>query len=76
VGAAAGGQRARLVAWHAERVGQVGAVETVPHAELDDLPVGGAQPSQRRLGQLAQLSLVRRAAEVGGVVARAGAVLV
>ena len=56
----------RLVARHAQRVGQVGAVELVAHAQLDDLPVTRLQPGQRRPRQLAQFGLLQRGAQVGG----------
>ena len=48
-----GRERVRLVSRNPERVGQVGAFEIVPQAQLDDLPLARVQPGDRGPDQVA-----------------------
>ena len=55
LGACPGRERVRVVAGHAERVGQVLAVQHVAQVQLDDLAVRRVQPGERVDHQAAQL---------------------
>ena len=63
-------QDLRLAHAHAEDVGQLPPFEVVAQVQLDDLPVTGVQPGERRAHDRAQFRRLGARAQVGRVVDR------